>query len=271
MELNAEELEAARIYVQPNETTSSAETVPLIEEPTSQRRERFRSVPMKRGTRSESSVTNVAGEEALSGFGRRRLQHSLSHDRRPQRAETLYASPRIPSVVSRRSTITSDHTIQARATSQSTSPPFVISPLHSHLHGTLSPPLGAGLQIGLSPLSPGFIVLPVERRRASAYTSGVAEGSDIENISNVNSPVNVARTRLWDLQRRRTVSDGASSRMNWSLDETETRHDVEAVQERTVQPRSDTRPMSDSHLVASVNRSKVGWRWLKRVFRDRFK
>jgi hypothetical protein len=280
VQLDPEELEVVPIYAEPNEVTSTSDTVPLIERPTIIRRQR--TLAMKRGTRSESSITDVAEEEGLGG---RQTQPSRSPNTRPQRAETLYTSPRIPSIASRSSTVTSDSDYQLRysspksqylaravshphaLTTQSISSPFILPP---HLHGTLSPPLGAGLQIGLSPLSPGFVILPVERRRASIYTAGVAEGSSSGSINGNNPPGNVERTRFWDLQRRRTVSDSAGSRMNWAPVETEiTGHgadaDTEAAQEiHTDQPTSPI--TSDVH---SVGRAKARWRWLRNVFRDR--
>ncbi len=277
VQLDPEELEDVPIYVEPNEVTSTSDTVPLVVRPTIIRRQR--TLPMKHGTRSESSIMDLTGEE---GLGRSQTQPSRSPDKRPQRAETLYTSPRIPSIASRRSTVTSDRDYQLRysspqsqylsravshphaLTTQSISSPFILPP---HLHGT--PPLGAGLQIGLSPLSPGFVILPVERRRASVYTG---EGSSTGSINGGNPPGNVERTRFWDLQRRRTVSDGAGSRINWGPVETEvTSHDVDANTEAAQEVDTDqpTSPItSDGH---GVGRPKTRWRWLRSVFRDRSK
>lgn len=278
VQLDPEELEVVPIYAGQNEGTSASDTVPLVERPTIIRRQR--TLPMKRGTKSESSIMGVAEE---GGLGRRPAQPSLSPDKRPQRAETLYTSPRIPSIASRRSTVTSDSDYQrysspqlqylARAVShphalatQSITSPFILPP---HSHGTLSPSLGAGLQIGLSPLSPGFVILPVERRRASVYTGGVAEGPSGESINGNNPPGNVERTRFWDLQRRRTVSDSAGSRMDWAPELTshEADADTEAAQE--IHADQPTSPITSD--VDGVGRPKTRWRWLRSVFHDRSK
>jgi len=78
-------------------------------------------------------------------------------------------------------------------------------PSHSSIHGTLSPPMnatvaslaGAGFQIGLSPLSPGFSIVPLDRRRR------------ISNLG-VASTSGGNRRPGGDLERRRTVSEGDS-------------------------------------------------------------
>ncbi|KAJ7597033.1 hypothetical protein C8J56DRAFT_918981 [Mycena floridula] len=97
---------------------------------------------------------------------------------------------------------------------------------HSYLrrgtsYSALSPPLnatvaslaGAGFQIGLSPLSPGFSIVPVDRRRS-------------------NLPSDETRVRPGgDLERRRTVSEGdwrtfaSSSRNNTVSEDPEPQRD----------------------------------------------
>ncbi|KAF8642282.1 hypothetical protein AX16_009553 [Volvariella volvacea WC 439] len=74
---------------------------------------------------------------------------------------------------------------------------------HTHPHHTQSPPLiGTGLQIGLSPVSPGFAILPKERRRR---VSGMMESprQDLEDLH-----VDGDRFDGLQIQPRRAVSEG---------------------------------------------------------------
>jgi magnesium transporter len=109
-------------------------------------------------------------------------------------------------------------------------------PSHS---GPLSPPInavaslaGAGFQIGLSPASPGFSILP--RRRVSYLGLGLA--GDIDEVSTVSN------RRPGGLERRRTVSEGYAQIATALLDARSEEHE-------------DAEP--------PARRPKRRWKWLR--------
>ncbi|KAK0465030.1 uncharacterized protein EV420DRAFT_1262004 [Desarmillaria tabescens] len=123
---------------------------------------------------------------------------------------------------------------------------------HSHLHNLqLSPPLnsrntvstlaGAGFQIGLSAVSPGFSIVPRERRRR---TSGFGVGASISGDEA-------------DVARRRTVSEG-NVRTDVVLDsECRDREDgADPVAQRSPKGKGK-------------GKSTRRWAWLRRTFMER--
>src|SRR5258708_21641535 len=99
VDLSSEDLESILEFNETNETTSTTETMPLLQQSANIPQERDGSMPIVRETRSESSVPNISGIDE-HGFGKMKTRISLSPGRRqrPHRADTLYDSPRIPSV-----------------------------------------------------------------------------------------------------------------------------------------------------------------------------
>ncbi|KIK70979.1 hypothetical protein GYMLUDRAFT_33078 [Collybiopsis luxurians FD-317 M1] len=77
---------------------------------------------------------------------------------------------------------------------------------------TVSTLAGTGFQIGLSPFSPGFSVVPLERRRriSNNFASGFAPSSSAENAGTIGSGIHSIGygARVADGERRRTVSEG---------------------------------------------------------------
>jgi len=282
----ADDLDSVAMYTEPGEVTSTSETVPLLKQSALSRHGgSLGPVPMERETRSESNIPNIAdsvsadlgSENVGMRLERRRIRPSVSPDRhlRRPRAETLYSSPRIPSTQSSR-------TVAGQQALRFSSPPphsqYLTRALshshanthsqqgsfHAHPHGTLSPPIGAGLQIGLSPLSPGFAILPVERRRGSGYGSVIGEA--------VGGSGNAGK--LWKLQRRRTVSDGEVSRLSRGLPNE--REDVDNAGENVegvaaAQPDLETGASTTSVLHPErpiepvVNQRRERWRWWRRI------
>ncbi|KAL0581605.1 hypothetical protein V5O48_000421 [Marasmius crinis-equi] len=112
---------------------------------------------------------------------------------------------------------------QPRAERTSPSPTHTRSRTGTHGHGhhrpPLSPPLpsvsalaGAGFQIGLSPVSPGFTILPLERRRRVSNLGVTTEGGVGDSpVSGSGSGIGIGRPSRSGgrgAERRRTVSEG---------------------------------------------------------------
>ncbi|KAK1233580.1 hypothetical protein PQX77_003266 [Marasmius sp. AFHP31] len=132
--------------------------------------------------RAESSPTHT------------RSRTSASHRRRPT-LDPLYTQ--------------TSPTRHSRISSHNT--PYFNSSHNGHLRAPLSPPLhrvsalaGAGFQIGLSPVSPGFAILPLDRRRRVSNLGGNSEIADSPSLSlGIGRP-----SRSGAGERRRTVSEG---------------------------------------------------------------
>ncbi|KAF5390327.1 hypothetical protein D9757_002944 [Collybiopsis confluens] len=77
---------------------------------------------------------------------------------------------------------------------------------------TVSTLAGTGFQIGLSPFSPGFSVVPLERRRriGTNFSSGLPPSSSAGNAGTIGGGTRYTdyRSRVADGERRRTVSEG---------------------------------------------------------------
>jgi len=108
----------------------------------------------------------------------------------------------------------------------------------------MSPPLGgssvlgSGLSIGLGPMSPGFSIIPRDRRRR---ISGIGFADVVEDVRGQ--------------RRRRTVSEGDMRRL------AEGGGDEEAVE---TNENSSEPPVAESGTKASMR-----WEWARRMFLDR--
>ena len=116
---------------------------------------------------------------------------------------------------------------------------------HVHYgHRALSPPIPTpGFQIGLSPVSPGFTIMPMDRRRTSASLADVAH--DL-------------------MRRRRALSEGESTR--GSRIQVSLRDDNDSLgghddEEALV---AEALPSSNGVVLTS---GKSRWGWLRRVFK----
>ncbi|KAK7058964.1 hypothetical protein VNI00_001588 [Paramarasmius palmivorus] len=177
---------------------------------------------------------------------------SRSRTQPQRRRPTLDMNYTQPSTSHRHSRISSHHT------------PYYNS-FNTHARPPLSPPLpsvsalaGAGFQIGLSPVSPGFNIVPLERRRrtSTTYGSSITSGDSA-------SPEAVGRHRATP-ERRRTVSEGAVGR-EMSLDQSDS---VDVVSNTL--PRDPTHRDDDifEHLTSGASDSRDSrkssrWSWLK--------
>ncbi|KAH9486938.1 hypothetical protein JR316_0001004 [Psilocybe cubensis] len=222
-------------------------------------------VPMERETRSESYLPNIQ-QPSLVGLGidmgspestlPGKTQSSISTpDKRTIVDTQLYPSPRTPSRPAKRkptadinTSSSSIHHPHAHGHSRTQ------SYQHAH-HGLPSPPLGSvsalgpGFQIGLSPLSPGFTITPLERRRRTSAMGGGGSTSFADVVSEA-----MAREQ----GRRRTVSEGEVTRepVGGSAASVVADGDANVQHTREDSRREDLR----------VRNASTRWKWLKHIF-----
>ena len=119
--------------------------------------------------------------------------------------------------------------------------------------------LGTGFQIGLSPVSPGFAIVPRERgRRSSELGLGVESGF-------AHVVIDATRTR----QRRRTVSEGdaCSRALVPSPSQSDSEHEHRGIQEDHVDGEADGISQTPvSHNKAKPSQGKLRWQWLRKIF-----
>ncbi|KAF4623904.1 hypothetical protein D9613_001803 [Agrocybe pediades] len=269
---------------------SAADAVPLTRQsetytPTKQG-SRIGAVPMERETRSESNLPNVSTTpfvvESSSDAAYRDLEHvssptqsSFTSPSRPHRtgSQQLYSTPRTPSHRSRRRPtadgVTSppthhqhhqhSHHHHHPGHSRTSSYPAPLSP---PLSGTVSSTLGTGFQIGLSPLSPGFTIMPLERRRPSLMTQSGTSSSFADVAGDV-----VGSMRR---ERRRTVSEGEvgtrSPRTSGLIAGGEGLERSEERVDASDDPFGGTTRTQDDVLRGEGNPARRRWRWLRNVF-----
>ncbi|CAA7265805.1 unnamed protein product [Cyclocybe aegerita] len=234
------------------------ETVPLTQQPQAQPISRLGPVAMDRETRSESSLPNIptsptglGPDLGPEGLVHRHNQDSMLRSGKRRRAETqLYPTHRSPSHRSRKRPAA-----DARVSSSSTAHQGH-SRTASHHHAPLSPPLGTGFQIGLSPVSPGFTIMPLERRRPSGIGIGGPSMTDVANEV-VGDGVRA---------RRRTVSEGEVGRMSGVARESS---DVESGHGEAEQSEESAAARTLHDEVGSRPERRDRWRWLRNVFADK--
>jgi hypothetical protein len=239
---------------------------------------------VKRETRSESNIRVLSTSPEAAGTGLdfhnsgspprpqsttsqpalRRLT-SQSPEREPRLAQPLSPTYRTRSH-RRRPTFDTAHP------SSSSRHGHVRTSSFNHSHAQISPPgiplhtvstLGAGFQIGLSPVSPGFAIVPRERgRRLSGLGLGAGPGfSDV--VMDVTSPEHR------DARRRRTVSEGDVRRRALALASGRRA----ALEEGGNTSDVSEEDVGDAQDVARVGKGKeregkgkVRWKWLRKVF-----
>jgi hypothetical protein len=101
--------------------------------------------------------------------------------------------------------------------------------------------LGSGLSIGLGPMSPGFSIVPRDRRRR---IGGIGFADVVEDVGG---------------QRRRTVSEGDMRRL------AEGGGDEEAVEINENEQENSSEPF----VVKSGTKANMRWEWARRMFLDR--
>ncbi|KAJ4484700.1 hypothetical protein C8J55DRAFT_508786 [Lentinula edodes] len=172
-----------------------------------------RSPSMQWGTRSEPTRDSA---QSPSDLGRPMSPLSTS-SRSPLSPESSEYSPSNIRSNHRRPT-TVINTRHIRTLSNTQYHTLTNNSNHQHSRPPLSPTLptvstlaGTGFQIGLSPFSPGFSVMPLEqKRRISHIVPGLPASTSVANTGTVSSGVRpiVYGPRQKEGDRRRTVSEG---------------------------------------------------------------
>lgn len=140
---------------------------------------------------NDPEVSSTSPRPLLDWGSRSEPDDHWRHSRRPE--TTAAASPTSTRTFPLPSTIVERHPsdiVQGRRISHHARHPTFDSSIGitrrrtsgSNIYGPLSPPppgtVAAGFQIGLSPLSPGFLPMPRERRRRTSQLGGETEGSE---------------------------------------------------------------------------------------------
>ena len=238
------------------ESTREREEVDLVGEETAwRRRERLK----KRESRSESNVDTVLSVSperigTILGLGQpstRRVVVAPSSSPPPMSAMTRSRSTSpSPRLRTRRRRPTMDgHPYVAHAQTFAES----LGGQHSRPHSQVSiSGIGPGFHIGLSPLSPGFAIMP-RRRRISGLGANVGDRHTVTQVEGMGSGAEGGR--------RRTVSEGDLGRQVNMMDD-----DGEEEEEEEEE--------TEVGMVVEVGRGDKGkgkgkglgrWRWLKKL------
>ena len=216
---------------------------------------------IERGAFSESSIPNKAkssqsanlelngpAQDSSLGF----IPTTEIH--RPQAPQLSSSSPEVPSqqpsarqVLARQSSI-SMNSGNSRTASQ------------PHSQTTHLPPLGpvsTGFQIGLSPLSPGFTILPLDRRRR---TSGIGTAGR-PSLAEVASDIVIG---LRESERRRRASDGGEL-MRTLMNEVQDASRDDGVDDGAA-VREDHSERDGDGNIDETNNARKRWRWIRKVF-----
>lgn len=209
------------------------------------------------GTRSEPNIgtlstspdtlglgLNMASERPLSPVSHSDLRPSSTS---PSRVRSRPSHVRYPTSDSHHASPRHSRRVSSHTQSNS----HIYSPPPINTHSSISSLAGAGLQIGLSPVSPGFSILPLERRR---------------RVSNLGPHAETEVDAVGDLERerrRRTVSEGDVRRQALALAQSR-----RAGVGEDGESGADVRELEDSQDVeAGTGRGrpqKKKWKWLKR-------
>ena len=223
----------------------------MAEQPTSNHRPQA----MECGTHSESNIPNVTISPQLAGLeldDQAQDSSLASTEIHRPRASHLSSSPEAPSQrhSARRGLAHQSPTSMHSGNSRTVSQP--------HSQATHSPPqgpvsaLGTGFQIGLSPLSPGFTIVPLDRRRR---TSGTGRPS----LADVTNDIIIG---LREAERRRAASEGELTRTSLNDVQDVSRDDGAAV-------RGDhTERISDDGIDEATDQheARKRWSWIRKVF-----
>ncbi|KAJ3855953.1 hypothetical protein EV368DRAFT_79186 [Lentinula lateritia] len=236
-----------------------------------------RSPSMQWGTRSEPTRGIVQSPLDLG----RPMSPLSTSSRSPLSPEPTEHSPsNIRSSTRRRPTTVID-TRHIRTLSNTQYHTLTNNSNHQHSRPPLSPTLptvstlaGTGFQIGLSPFSPGFSVMPLEQKRriSSHIGPGLPASTSVANTGTVSSGVrpivNGARQKEGD--RRRTVSEGDIKQRAMPSERDregdEVHHDLQGV---SVEESGEERNEVDVTAVGKGKGKDSGLRrtWWKRISR----
>ncbi|KAF8807402.1 hypothetical protein BYT27DRAFT_7338106 [Phlegmacium glaucopus] len=227
-------------------------------------RPQMSSVAMERETLSESNIPTATSPQT-TGSDLDDLSSlppvPTTESRHPRLYTQLYSTPQGPSHRShsaRRELTTDVHqsptSMQTGNLRTASHPYSSYSPAsHQSPHGTVST-LGAGFQIGLSPLSPGFTIVPLDRRRPSGMgLSGRPSLADVANDIIIS---------LRETERRRTVSEGEPTRRPGNGVQDAARNNEAAVGEEDNEGVDE----GDIDETRDQSKSRRRWRWIRKVF-----
>jgi len=218
----------------------------------------------ERETLSESNVSNMAMSPQSVGLELDDPAQDSSlapipttEIHRPP-ASQLSSSPEVPSQFllrhyARRGPARQSSTSMTSGNSRTASQP--------HSQTTHLPPLGpvsslgTGFQIGLSPLSPGFTIVPFDRRRRTSGT-GTAGRPSLADVAND------IITGLRETEGRRTTSEGELTRTVLHEVQDVSRDDGAAVREDHTERIGDCSVDETGDQLESRKR----WLWIKKVF-----
>lgn len=236
--------------------TQEAAAVSMAKQPTSNHRPQA----MEHGTLSESDIPNMAISQSVGLERDDPAQDSslapieIHHPRAPQ----LSGSPEVPSQrllrhsacreLARQSS-TSMHSGNSRSTSQPHSQTTHLPPL-----GPVST-FGTGFQIGLSPSSPGFAIVPLDRRRR---TSGIGTAGR-PSLADVANDIIIG---LRETERQRTAGEGELTRTLLNEVQDVSRDDGAAVREEHTERNGDG--VTDE--ISDQLEARKRWRWIRKVF-----
>jgi hypothetical protein len=216
------------------------------------------SVPTGREIHSEDNI-----HHSLSTKPQDREQNDGTQEagtmQKVQSGAQLYSTPRRPSQGRhRRLTLDMQHPSSSSSHGRAVSHPHPGHPLAqspSHLTSSVSSHLSTGFQIGLSPLSPGFTIVPLERRgRASVHHTFADVAGDVTDSVR---------------HHRRTVSEGETI----SRPPVGPGVEVDAEQGSSQQVNLATLPLLEDdgelRVGAGGGNGRQRWRWLRRIFTGR--
>lgn len=233
-------------------------------------------VAMERETLSESNISNmvISPQTSVSEMDDPARDASLApilttECRRPRRAYThLCTGPQDLSPHSLRNSMHRGLTTDLQSPtsiqsghSRTASHPHPMYSQASHLPplGPVST-LGTGFQIGLSPSSPGFTIVPLDRRRTSGLgTAGRGSLADVANDIIIG---------LREAERRRAVSEGGLTRRRLNEVQDVSRNDGAAAEEEHTERHGDD-GIDETRTRADEPQARRRWRWIRKVFTGR--
>ncbi|KAH7930962.1 hypothetical protein BV22DRAFT_1190732 [Leucogyrophana mollusca] len=134
------------------------------------------------------------------------------------------------------------------------------SSVHQQQPSVLSPPLGTGLMIGLSPMSPGFSLVPPERRN-SRRASGVGHGFADVVVEGMHARHYGGGQEEGDGERRRTVSEGNVRRWREAGGDADEHGEL-----RWDDANSPGIPNNEDEETRGRHHTGRRWGWVRRVF-----
>ena len=215
---------------------------------------------IERGTLSESNIPNVTISPQSGGL---ELDNPAQDSSLAPIPTTEMYRPRAPQLSSSPEVSSQRHSALARRglahqspTSMHSGNSRTVSQPHSQI--THSPPLGpvstfgTGFQIGLSPSSPGFTIVPLDRRRRASAIGATGRPSLAD----------VAHEIMRETERRRTVNEGELTRT--ILNEDVSTDDGAAVREDHIERLGDGG--IDEDETSDQLEARKRWRWIRKVF-----